>query len=80
MVLLSGTVRKLPRFHKWSAAEFPSSQAAWVQRFYGAKDRRRHRPVQAPRVTDYPALGYSGYGDGKSTHIADFVNHEMRLD
>ena len=21
----------------------------------------------------YPALGYSGYGDGKSTHIADFV-------
>jgi hypothetical protein len=28
----------------------------------------------------YPALGYSGYGDGKSTHIADFVNHEMRLD
>jgi hypothetical protein len=28
----------------------------------------------------YPALGYSGYGDGKSTHIADFVTHEMRLD
>jgi hypothetical protein len=28
----------------------------------------------------YPALGYSGYGDGKRTHIADFVNHEMRLD
>ena len=28
----------------------------------------------------YPALGYSGYGDGTSTHIADFVNHEMRLD
>jgi hypothetical protein len=28
----------------------------------------------------YPALGYNGYGDGKSTHIADFVNHEMRLD
>ena len=27
----------------------------------------------------YPALGYSGYGDGKSTHIADFVTHEMRL-
>ena len=26
----------------------------------------------------YPALGYSGYGDGKSTHIADFVNQEMR--
>jgi hypothetical protein len=28
----------------------------------------------------YPALGYSGYGDGKSTHIADFVTHHMRLD
>jgi hypothetical protein len=28
----------------------------------------------------YPALGYSGYGDGKSTHIADFVTHEMRQD
>ena len=28
----------------------------------------------------YPALGYSGYGDGKSTHIADFVTHQMRLD
>ena len=28
----------------------------------------------------YPALGYSGYGDGKSTHIADFVTHKMRLD
>ena len=27
-----------------------------------------------------PALGYSGYGDGKSTHIADFVTHEMRQD
>jgi hypothetical protein len=25
-------------------------------------------------------LGYSGYGDGKSTYIADFVTHEMRLD
>jgi hypothetical protein len=22
----------------------------------------------------------SGYGDGKSTHIADFVTHEMRQD
>jgi hypothetical protein len=28
----------------------------------------------------YPALGYSGYGDGKSTHIAEFVNQEMRVD
>ena len=28
----------------------------------------------------YPALGYSGYGDGKSTHITDFVTNEMRLD
>ena len=28
----------------------------------------------------YPALGYSGYGDGKGTHIADFVTHQMRLD
>ena len=28
----------------------------------------------------YPALGYSGYGDGKSTHITDFVTHQMRLD
>jgi hypothetical protein len=28
----------------------------------------------------YPALGYSGYGDSKSTQISDFVTHEMRLD
>ena len=28
----------------------------------------------------YPAPGYSGYGDGTSTHIADFVTHELRLD
>jgi hypothetical protein len=29
----------------------------------------------------YPSTRlYSGYGDGKSTHIADFVTHQMRLD
>ena len=28
----------------------------------------------------YPAMAYSGYGDGTSTDVNDFVSDEMRLD
>ena len=28
----------------------------------------------------YPMRGYTGYGDGKSTNVADFIGDEMRAD
>jgi hypothetical protein len=28
----------------------------------------------------YPVQGYSGYGDGASTEVADFISDEMRRD
>jgi hypothetical protein len=28
----------------------------------------------------YAAIGYSGYGDGKSTNLNDFITDEMRVD
>jgi hypothetical protein len=29
---------------------------------------------------EYPVQGYSGYGDGSSTNVADFIGPEMRAD
>jgi hypothetical protein len=29
---------------------------------------------------NYPAVGYSGYGDGRSVNLADFICDEMRDD
>ena len=28
----------------------------------------------------YPMRGYTGYGDGSSTDVADYISDEMRLD
>lgn len=28
----------------------------------------------------YPMLGYTGYGDGVGTNVADFISDEMRAD
>ena len=28
----------------------------------------------------YPVQGYDGYGDGRSTNVADFIGPEMRAD
>ena len=28
----------------------------------------------------YPAIGYSGYGNGHSTDLADFIDDQMRVD
>ena len=29
---------------------------------------------------DYPVQGYDGYGDGRSTNVADYIGPEMRAD
>ena len=45
---------------------------------------RTEDDIGPPRVTDRqdlpPRTRLQRYGDGKSTHIADFVTHEMRQD
>ena len=28
----------------------------------------------------YPVLGYTGYGDGRSTNVADYISDQMRAD
>jgi hypothetical protein len=39
---------------------------------------RRHE-LLGGRI-DYPVSGYTGYGDGSSTKVADFIGPEMRAD
>jgi hypothetical protein len=29
---------------------------------------------------EYPVSGYTGYGDGRSTNVADYISAEMRAD
>lgn len=31
-------------------------------------------------IIRYPVQGYDGYGDGKSTHVEDFIGDRMRRD
>jgi hypothetical protein len=39
---------------------------------------KRHE-LRGGRI-DYPVQGYDGYGDGRSTNVADYISAEMRAD
>ena len=39
---------------------------------------RRHELLTGEIV--YPAFGYSGYGDGKSKNLSDFIDDQMKAD